>query len=271
MLYFVATPIGNLKEITVYALEKLQEVDCIYAENPRHTLTLLNAHNIKKPVYEYQKFNEKQKALQIIEKLKQGQKIAVVSDAGTPLISDPGSILRDLLIEHDLPFTLLSGACAMVNALVLSGLPTQNFYMAGFLPTKQKERTALIDKIKHLQSSLVFYVAVHDVKKDIEFLYTTLGARCASLVREISKKFEQTIRFTLDKIPEITLKGEFVLVVEGYSAPEIDSDNVDILQELKSLIKSGTTKKEAIKLVANNFNLDPKKVYAIATQISLQR
>jgi len=265
MLYFIATPIGNLKEITFRAIDTLKEVDCIYAENPRHSLTLLNAYEVKKQVFEYQKHLEQVKSEEIIKKLQAGQSIAVLSDAGTPLISDPGSILVEKLIKNNLPYTLVSGPCAAINALILSGLDTTCFCMVGFLPHKKSDRKVIIQKFASLQATLIFYIPVHDLKTDLDFLYKHLGARKAAIVREISKKFESVTRIMLGESCEITQKGEFVLVVDGANNVLSQQDHVItpniIKQKLQSLINGGFDKKDAIKLVALELNIKKSIVY----------
>lgn len=263
MLYLVATPIGNLKEITYRAVEVLSAVDCVYAENPRHSLILLNEYGIAKPVFEYQKFSEREKTGEIIEKLKAGKNIALVSDAGMPLISDPGSVLVAELIEENLAYTVISGPCAAVNAVVLSGYGTGAYLTAGFLPVKKTDRENYIAKFKNLQATLVFYCAVHDLEKDLEFLFKHLGRRGAALVREISKKFESVARFYLGEIPDVPRKGEFVLVVEGAQA-SVPGQKIpsDIKKKLADLIKAGADKKEAVKIVAEELGIPKSEVYA---------
>jgi len=268
MLYFVATPIGNLKEITYRAVEVLGAADCIYAENPRHSLVLLSEYGIRKPVFEYQKFSEREKAAEIIEKLKGGLKIAVVSDAGTPLISDPGSVLVAELIKNDLPYTLISGPCAAVNAVVLSGLSVGAFCMAGFLPVKKADREAFIARFKKLEATLVFYSAVHDVTKDLEFLHKHLGARAAAVVREISKKFESVTRFLLGETVGFPLKGEMVLVIEGFNPDENVERQSSFSDRLRTLIDAGVDKKEAVKMVAAEYGIKKSEVYLESVKIS---
>jgi len=267
MVHFIATPIGNLKEITYLAVEKLNEVDCIYAENPRHSLILLNAYNIKKPVYEFFKFNEVKASQEIIAKLKDGQTIAVISDAGTPLISDPGDVLRQNLIKENLPFTIVGNNCACISALVLSGLNTQNFCFLGFLPSKTKQREKALEEIKNLKATLIFYIAVHDIKKDLEFLFSALGTRKSALVREISKKFEEVIRFNLGDPIDVTPKGEFVLVIEGVGETVVEINEADLTAELKVLIDSGVTKKDVSKILAQKYGLVAREIYNIAVKL----
>ena len=268
MLYFVATPIGNLKEITYRAVEVLGAVDCIYAENPRRSLILLNEYCIKKPVFEYQKFSEREKVREIIEKLKAGQAIALVSDAGTPLISDPGAVLIAELLKENLPYTLVSGPCAAVNAAVLSGFNLGAFCMAGFLPPHKKDREAYIAKFKTLEAALIFYVAVHDIDKDTEFLYKYLGARKVAVVREISKKFESVVRGVLGESLDFPRKGEIVLAVEGYQPQKTEPTAGLVKKKLSELIAAGAEKKEAVKIVAAELGVPKSEVYLESVKLS---
>ena len=260
MLYFVATPIGNLKGITLEALEVLSSVDFVYAENPRHSLTLLNYHEIKKTVLSYERHSEKIKSSEIVKKLKNGKMVAVVSDAGTPLISDPGSVLVQELIKHDLPFTLVGSTCAAINALVVSGLDTSSFTFVGFLPNKQKDKLQLINKFSKLECTLIFYIAVHDVMKELEFLHKNLGVRKVALVREISKKFEEVKRFELGQQIDFTQKGEFVLVVESYKKEKVCQSHIPI--RIKELLKQGISKKEISKILAIEFEMSSSEIYS---------
>ena len=197
MLYFVATPIGNLKDFSFRAVEVLKSVDKIACEDTRHSLTLLNAYDIKKPLFSYHKFNEKEVAEKIIDGLKKGENIAVITDAGMPVVSDPGNVLTKLLIEEGLEFTVIPGACACVSALVLSGLDSSRFCFLGFMPEKQGARKEFLSKYKDLDLTLIFYSAPHDVKKDIESIYEVLGDRRAVAVKEITKIYESAERFNL--------------------------------------------------------------------------
>ena len=195
MLYFVATPIGNLKDISLRALEVLKSVDEIACEDTRHSLGLLNAYEIKKPLTSYHKFNEREAGEKIIEKLKSGKNIAVITDAGMPVVSDPGNVLTQMLIDEGLEFTVIPGACAFVSALVLGGLDSSKFCFLGFMPTKSTERIAFLEKYKDLDVTLIFYSAPHDVKKDIESIYSVFGDRKAVAVKEITKLHERVERF----------------------------------------------------------------------------
>ncbi len=260
MLYLVATPIGNLKEITYRAVEVLGAVDCVYAENPRHSLILLNEYGIQKPVFAYEKFSEREKTGEIVAKLKSGLDIALISDAGTPLVSDPGSVLVAELIKEHLPYTAVSGPCAAVNAAVLSGLDTGAFLTAGFLPPKKGDREHYIGRFKSLEATLVFYSAVHDITEDLAFLYRHLGARRAAVVREISKRFEEVVRFSLGAVPELVKKGEFVIVIEGASSAAA-AVRPSVREKLAELIAAGADKKEAVKIVAAEYGVPKSEVY----------
>ena len=265
MLYIVATPIGNLKEITVRAIEVLKSVDCIYAENPRHSLTLLNEYEIKKSVFEYEKFSEAKKADEIIGKLKSGQNIALITDAGMPLISDPGHVLIQELIKNDLQYTVVSGASAFVNALILSGFDTKSFTFAGFLPNRKKERQELIDNLVSLKSTLIFYLPVHDIDEGLTFLHKNLGGRCAALVKELTKKFESVIKFKLGQEIDIVKKGEFVLVIEGKTAvAQKDYTDIEIKKMLKDFEADGLSKTDAVKEVVKITKKDRKTVYNLS-------
>lgn len=260
MLYFVATPIGNLKEITYRAIEVLGGVDCIYAENPRHSLVLLNEYQIKKPVFEYQKWNEKAKVSEIISKLQAGQNIAIVSDAGMPLISDPGSVIVGELIASNCEYTVVSGACAMVNAVVLSGFDSSKFCMLGFLPKKNTAKKELLKKYKNLDCTLIFYVSIHDVDKDLDFLFSELGDRQVSVCREISKKFETVTRGRLGENLDITHKGEIVVVVAPCENV-IEEHNMTIKEHILAVMESGNSKKDAIKIVSAERKIAKAIVY----------
>ena len=211
MLYIVATPIGNLGEITYRAVETLKSVDAVLCEDTRRTAILLNRYEIKKPLVSYQKFNEREKADYIIERLKNGENLALVSDAGMPVISDPGKVLIDELIKNELEYTVVSGPCALINAVVLSGLDASAFCMVGFLPEKKSERKKQLERFSSLDCTLIFYVAPHDAKETLEFLYSELGKRKVAIVREISKLHEEVVRGELGSTIEFTEKGEFVL------------------------------------------------------------
>ena len=260
MLYFVATPIGNLKDISLRALEVLKSSDEIACEDTRHSKTLLSAYDIKKPLFSYHKFNEKEECEKIIAKLSNGKNIAVISDAGLPVISDPGNILVNALIENGLDYTVIPGANAALSALILSGFNAEHFCFLGFLPEKRSERGELLENYKNLPATLIFYSAPHDVKKDVAALYELLGERRAAAVKEITKIHERAEFFNLKDGLAGEPKGEYVLVVEGATK------NADILklteeEHVKKYIDGGMDKKEALKRVAKERGVSKSSLY----------
>lgn len=259
MLYFVATPIGNLKDISFRAIEVLNSVDEIACEDTRHSLKLLNHYDIKKPLFSYHKFNEKSCCEKIIEKLKNGLNIAVISDAGMPVISDPGNFLTSALISENLPFTIVPGACAFVSALVLSGADASRFCFLGFMPEKEGERREFLEKYKSLDLTLIFYSAPHDVKKDVTSLYQAFGDRRAITVREITKIHESVEYFNLKDGVKTEPKGEYVLIVEK---PEKE-DFLALSEEdhINKYLDAGMDKKEALKRVAKERGVSKSSLY----------
>ena len=267
MIYFVATPIGNLKDITIRALETLQNVDIIACEDTRNSLKLLNHYNISKKLIAYHKFNEKSSADGIINLAKQGKNIAIISDAGMPVISDPGQILIEKLVQNNIPYTVIPGASASLSALLLSGMDSTTFTFVGFLSEQNKARKQQIENVKDINSTLIFYVSPYNVKKDIEFLCENLGNRKACLVSEITKIHEKVERFYLADFNETDFRGEYVLVVEGKTFKEEKEPNISIEEQLITLIESGTSKNDAIKQVAKNRKLNKNEVYQIALKL----
>ena len=265
MLYFVATPIGNLDEITLRALDVLKSVDLIAAEDTRHTAVLLNKYDIKTRTVAYHKFNEKSAVGGLIDMLKAGKNIAVVSDAGTPTVSDPGHILIDAVIEQDIPFTVVSGACAGIDALVLSGLDTRAFTVLGFLPEKNIDRVRYVEPYKNLPSTLVFYSAVHDIKKDLQFLYEAFGSRKVAVCREMTKLYETVTRGTLGTEMDITEKGEFVIVVDGLKQNPLCELTVE--QHIMHYVDLGEPIKDAVKKVAADRHVAKNEIYQVALKI----
>lgn len=260
MLYFVATPIGNLKDITLRAIEVLKEVDEIACEDTRHSLGLLNAYEIKKPLFSYHKFNEKEAGLKIIQKLKEGKNIAVITDAGMPVVSDPGNILTQMLIEEGLEFTVVPGACAFVSALVLGGLDSSKFCFLGFMPSKSSERKEFLEKYKNLDMTLIFYSAPHDVKKDIQSIYSVFGDRRAVAVKEITKLHERAERFNLSAGLASDPKGEYVILVEGGTN---ENQNLTLTEKehIELYLNQGMDKKEALKRVAKERGVSKSSLY----------
>ena len=257
MLYLIATPIGNLKEITYRAVEILTEVDYIACEDTRTSKILLDNYSIHKPLVSYHKFNETKSGNQIIEDLKNGKNIAVISDAGMPGISDPGNILVNLCKEEDLEYTVVSGASALINAFVLSGYETP-FTFVGFLPDNNSKRNKLLDDLSSCQTTLIFYCSPHSLVSDLEILNNALGDREICVVREISKKFEEVTFSTLSLGYKSTLKGEFVVLVKKQ---EQETNHEDIDNNLKTLLDMGLSKTEASKIIAKITGKKKDEIY----------
>lgn len=260
MLYFISTPIGNLKDITYRAVETLSEVDVIACEDTRHSLKLLNHYGIKKKLISYHKFNEKEKTEEIISLLTEGKNVAVISDAGMPVISDPGNFLTKTLAEKGLEFTVIPGANAGLCALLLSGMDASKFCFYGFLD-ENKERTEKLKKFKDIECSLIFYVAPHNIKKDIKDIYSVLGNRKAALVKEITKIHEECIRFNLGEPPEIEGIGEFVLIVEGAEEKTDPLLSLSEEEHINYYLNEGLSKMDALKKVAKDRGVSKSSLY----------
>ncbi|BBK78346.1 MULTISPECIES: 16S rRNA (cytidine(1402)-2'-O)-methyltransferase [Clostridium] len=276
-LYLVPTPIGNLKDITLRALEVLKESDIIAAEDTRQTLKLLNHFEIKKPLISYHKFNEQSKGNEIIELLLEGKNIALVSDAGTPGISDPGSVIVGKCINENIDFEVLPGATAITTALVYSGLDTTKFLFRGFLPRENKDRRVITDELLNSQETLIFYEAPHRLLDTLSYLMDVFGDRKIAVCRELTKLYEEIFRGNLsDAIQNFVNnkpRGEFVLVLEGKKIEDIKEEkkqewiNLSIEDHILKYIKDGINKKEAIKLVAKDRELPKSEVYKFSTNI----
>lgn len=276
-LYVVPTPIGNLKDITLRALEVLQSVDIVAAEDTRQSLKLLNHFDIKKPLVSYHQHNENFKSEGIISKLREGKNIALVSDAGTPGISDPGSVIIQKCIEENIEFEVLTGATAVTTALVYSGLDTTKFLFRGFIPRENKERNPIIQDLKERQETLIFYEAPHRLIKTLEFLYENLGNRKIAICRELTKLYEEIIRLPLEDAikyyNEKEPRGEYVLVVEGKSEEEIkreeekEWENLTIEEHIKKYINEGLAKKDAIKKTAKDRGMSKSEVYKYSLEL----
>lgn len=263
ILYICPTPIGNLEDITIRVLNILKEADLIAAEDTRHTLRLLNHFEINKPMTSYHEHNIREKGPHLIQQLKEGKTIALVSDAGMPGISDPGEDLIRLAIEEGIQVVGLPGPSAAILALVISGISTKRFAFEGFLPSKSNHRKKALDILKTEQRTLIFYESPHRINGSIKDMLDILGDRKASLSRELTKHFEETIRGSLSEILEVSekrkLKGEMVLVVEG--AEEIELEEINIKEELEKRLEVGMSKKEAVKEIAKVYNLPRNQVY----------
>lgn len=275
-LYLCATPIGNLEDITLRVLRVLKEVDFIAAEDTRHTLKLLNHFEISKPLISYHEHNKFEKGKQIILELKKGKNVALVSDAGTPGISDPGEDLVKLCIEHDITVTSLPGPVAAISALILSGLPTARFSFEGFLPVAAKNRREQLEQVKNDTRTLIFYEAPHKLNTTLKDLLQVLGNRKIAIAREMTKKFEQVIRCSLEEAVQMfnkeTAKGEFVLVVEGADPEELKArkhqqwEELSVQQHIDLYIAQGLNHKEALKKVAKDRGVGKREIYAIQLQ-----
>ncbi|ALS18309.1 MULTISPECIES: 16S rRNA (cytidine(1402)-2'-O)-methyltransferase [Clostridium] len=276
-LYLVPTPIGNLKDITLRALEVLKESDIIAAEDTRQTLKLLNHFEIKKPLISYHKFNEQSKGNEIIELLLEGKNIALVSDAGTPGISDPGSVIVGKCINENIDFEVLPGATAITTALVYSGLDTTKFLFRGFLPRENKDRRVITDELLNSQETLIFYEAPHRLLDTLSYLMDVFGDRKIAVCRELTKLYEEIFRGNLSGAIQNFVnnkpRGEFVLVLEGKKIEDIKEEkkqewiNLSIEDHILKYIKDGINKKEAIKLVAKDRELPKSEVYKFSTNI----
>ena len=253
MIYFVATPIGNLKDITYRAIEVLNSVDIIACEDTRNSLKLLNHYNISKKLIAYHKNNEIISSDGIINLAKNGKNVAVISDAGMPVISDPGNILIKKLIEEEIEYTVVPGASASLSALLLSGMDSSKFTFVGFLNEQNKQ--ALCDQN-----------IILPMEKDVESLFNTLGDRKACFVNEITKMYEKTIHFNLSELPEMEYRGEYVLIVEGATKQQAVFDQSP-KEQLLDLINSGVPKNDAIKQVAKQRGLPKNEIYKIAIDI----
>lgn len=261
MIYFVATPIGNLKDISYRAVETLKNADIIYCEDTRHSLKLLTAYEIKKPLYSYHKFNENEASEKIIENALQGKVIAIISDAGMPCISDPGYILCQKLNERGIKYTIIPGACACVSALVLSAINSDKFAFFGFLKGNAKDKSKLLEKYKNSDLTLIFYSAPQDVEKDILTLYNNLGERNAVAVREITKIYEEARHFKLSENLDGEKKGEYVIIVEGAKDVENSLCQLTESEHIDYYINLGYNKKEALKRTARDRNVTKSELY----------
>ena len=276
-LYLVPTPIGNLKDITIRALEVLESVDLIAAEDTRTSLKLLNHFNIKKPLFSYHMHNEQGKSEDIISKLKEGINIALITDAGTPGISDPGAVVALKCIEENINFEVLPGATAITTALVYSGLDTSKFVFRGFLPRENKDRNPVIEEIKNVRDTIIIYEAPHRLLSTLEFLLEKLGDRKISACRELTKLHEEIYRNSISKTIEYfnlnRPRGEFVLVIEGKTDEEIKAEkealwsDLTIEEHLVKVIEMGIDKKEAIKIVSKERGIPKKEVYKYSTEL----
>ena len=259
MLYFVSTPIGNLEDISFRAVNVLRQCDVIACEDTRHSKILLDHYEIKSKTIAYHKFNEQNSADGIIALLKQGKTVAVISDAGMPVISDPGNILAKKLIEENLQFTIIPGANAGLSALVLSGFDANQFAFFGFLSEKNKELKAQLNDMKNFNGTKIVYSSKYNLNKDLNSIHSALGNVKVAIVSEISKMHEQvtfaTLPFELNEP-----KGEFVVVIENKAEITTQPTDDELLKELKSLMKS-EDKQTSFKIIKDKYNLTKSYIY----------
>ena len=270
-LYLCATPIGNLEDITLRVLRTLKEVDLIAAEDTRNSIKLLNHFDIKTPMTSYHEYNKIDKAYVLINKMQEGQNIALITDAGTPGISDPGEELAAMCYEAGIEVTSLPGPAACITALTLSGLPTRRFAFEAFLPADKKERKQILEELKDETRTIILYEAPHSLVRTLEELKETLGNRRMTLCRELTKKHETAFHTTIEDLilyyqTEKPL-GECVLVIEGRSRKEMEEEQkaswekITIEEHMELYENKGHSRKEAMKLVANDRGMTKRDVY----------
>ena len=266
-LYLVPTPVGNLSDMTFRSVETLKSVSTIACEDTRTSRVLLQHYDIETPTVSYHKFNERERTTQLIRKLKEGSDIAIITDAGSPGISDPAQIIVQAAIADNIKVVALPGATSVIPAVGASGLDTGRFLFLGFLPDKQKDRDALIDEIKHLQATLVFFEAPHRIDKTLAWLREKLGDHRAVIAREISKLHEEYVRGTFSELTasEFTRKGEMVLLVEGFTVEEVTDDSIE--KRLRELLDTGVSMKQAVKDVAKSTSAPKNRVYEIGIRL----
>ncbi|HHW36372.1 MAG TPA: 16S rRNA (cytidine(1402)-2'-O)-methyltransferase [Bacillales bacterium] len=274
VLYLVPTPIGNLEDMTFRAIRILKETDLIAAEDTRQTVKLLNHFEISTPLTSYYEHNKRESGAKLLEEIKNGKTIALVSDAGMPAISDPGYDLVVAALEEGIAVIALPGANAALTALIASGLPTDHFYYYGFLPRGKKERTAELERLKEMLDPIIFYEAPHRLKETLIAIEKVWGSnRRATLSRELTKKFEEYIRGTVGELTqwadEEMIRGEFCIIVEGANSDEIPEkhswwEELQIKEHIEHYIeKEGMRSKDAIKRVADERGLPKREVYQL--------
>ena len=271
MLYLCATPIGNLQDMSPRIIETLKQVDVIAAEDTRNSIKLLNHFEIHTPMTSYHEYNKTEKAYTLIEKMKEGADVALITDAGTPAISDPGEVLVKMCQEAGITVTSLPGPVACITALTLSGLSTRRFCFEGFLPADKKERTQILADLANEKRTIILYEAPHHLKKTMEVLYGALGDRKITICRELTKKFETIMPTSLSEAltyyEENDPRGEYALVIEGKSVEELEAEKqksfeqIPIEEHVADYEKQGYDRKEAMKLAAKDRGITKREVY----------
>ena len=270
-LYLCATPIGNLDDITLRVLNTLKEVDLIAAEDTRHSIKLLNHFDIKTPMTSYHEYNKVEKARYLVDKLKEGTNIALITDAGTPGISDPGEELVKQCYEAGIELTSLPGPAACITALTISGMATRRFAFEAFLPPDKKEKQRILEELKQETRTMILYEAPHRLVRTLEELMEALGERNITICRELTKKYETAFRTTLSQAvayyTENEPKGECVIVIEGKSVQEIEAEDqarwqqMSLEEHMEHYESQGNSRKEAMKLVAKDRGVSKRDVY----------
>lgn len=270
-LFLCATPIGNLNDMTPRVIETLREADMIAAEDTRNSIRLLNYFDIKTPMTSYHEYNKVEKADQIVSWLQSGKNVALITDAGTPAISDPGEVLVAKCMDAGIPVTSLPGCCACITALTLSGLPTRRFCFEGFLPSDKKEKKFVLDELREETRTIILYEAPHHLKKTLAELYETLGERRITLCRELTKKFETinrtTLREAINYYEDNEPKGEYVLVLEGLCRRQLilekqkEWEKLTLEEHMQLYLEQGVERKEAMKKVAADRGISKRDVY----------
>ncbi len=264
--YLVPTPIGNLEDITLRSLNVLKEVDLVYAEDTRETFNLLSYYKINKKIESCHKYSEMKHKDKIVSLLKSGKNIAYVTDRGTPLISDPGNVIVDELIKNNITIIALPGANALLPALNMSGLSNQRFLFYGFLNSKKSIAKKELLDLKNIKQTLIFYESPYRINDTLKLIYDVFGNRKASIVREISKIYEEVMRCDILELINLTenIKGEIVLIIEGNNS--IEEENVNYEELINNLIKKGYTKRDAIKQIADEYNISKNKIYNLVKE-----
>ncbi len=270
-LYLCATPIGNLKDITPRVLETLAAVDLIAAEDTRNSIKLLNHFHIKTSMTSYHEYNKVEKAQVLVQKMKEGQNVALITDAGTPAISDPGEVLVKLCQREGITVTSLPGAAACITALTLSGLSTERFCFEGFLPSEKREKAEILELLEGETRTMILYEAPHHLKRTLQELYEALGDRNITICRELTKKFETVIPTTLKSAVALyeaeEPRGEYVLVVEGKSLRQKRKErregflSLSIEEHMRRYEEAGMERKEAMKAVAKDRGVGKREIY----------
>ena len=270
-LFLCATPIGNLGDMTPRVVETLQNVDVIAAEDTRNSIKLLNHFDIHTPMTSYHEYNKVEKAKQLVGQLQNGQDIALITDAGTPAISDPGEVLVQMCHENGITVTSLPGPAACITALTLSGLSTRRFCFEGFLPADKKEKRAVLEDLKQESRTMILYEAPHHLVKTLEELYEALGERRITLCRELTKRFETVMPTTLERALEYYKteepRGEYVLVLEGKSLEErrqeeiASWENMSVEEHMAYYEEQGMDNKAAMKQVAKDRGVGKREIY----------